>query len=111
MKRPEFSKKYGIPVRTLEDWDAGKKNPPDYVMDLLARAIFEDLTGGVVEFEVYSMKIKSADEWEGIKTKSITQALRNVDRGTDADYYDEIRVIADGDEDSYSIVEHRNIDF
>ncbi len=42
ISRAAFSRKYNIPLRTLEDWDAGKKNPPEYVMDLLERAVRED---------------------------------------------------------------------
>lgn len=40
--RSAFSRKYNIPLRTLEDWDAGKKTPPDYVMDMLERIVRED---------------------------------------------------------------------
>lgn len=29
--RAEFSRKYEIPLRTLEDWDSGKRTPPEYV--------------------------------------------------------------------------------
>ena len=42
ISRAAFSRKYNIPIRTLEDWDAGKKNPPQYVMDLLERVVNED---------------------------------------------------------------------
>jgi len=42
ISRAAFSRKYNIPIRTLEDWDAGKKNPPEYVMDLLERVVNED---------------------------------------------------------------------
>ena len=42
ISRVAFSRKYNIPIRTLEDWDAGKKNPPDYVMDMLERIVNED---------------------------------------------------------------------
>ena len=42
ISRAAFSRKYNIPIRTLEDWDAGKKNPPDYVLDMLERIVNED---------------------------------------------------------------------
>ena len=42
ISRSAFSRKYNIPLRTLEDWDAGKKTPPDYVMDMLERIVRED---------------------------------------------------------------------
>ena len=45
ISRAAFSRKYNIPIRTLEDWDAGKKNPPDYVLDMLERIVNEDKEG------------------------------------------------------------------
>ena len=36
MNRREFSKYTKIPVRTLEDWEAGKRTPPEYVPRLLS---------------------------------------------------------------------------
>lgn len=42
VSRAEFSRIYGIPIRTIEDWDAGKKHPSEWVMRLLERAVRED---------------------------------------------------------------------
>ena len=39
LSRAEMSRLFEIPIRTLEDWDAGKSNPPPYV----ARLIIEKL--------------------------------------------------------------------
>lgn len=36
MPRKEFSEHMGIPVRTLEDWEAGRRTPPDYIPRLIA---------------------------------------------------------------------------
>lgn len=33
--RKEFSVHTGIPVRTLEDWEAGRRTPPEYIPLLL----------------------------------------------------------------------------
>lgn len=35
MNRKEFSEYTGIPVRTLEDWEAGRRTPPEYIPRLL----------------------------------------------------------------------------
>lgn len=37
-----FSEKYKIPKRTIEDWEKEKRNPPEYVLYLLERAVKED---------------------------------------------------------------------
>lgn len=35
LSRAAMSRMFDIPVRTLEDWDAGKSNPPPYVEKLI----------------------------------------------------------------------------
>ncbi len=35
MSRKEFSVHTGIPVRTLEDWEAGRRTPPEYLPRLI----------------------------------------------------------------------------
>lgn len=35
LTRKEFSKHTGIPVRTLEDWEAGRRTPPEYIPRLI----------------------------------------------------------------------------
>lgn len=42
LSRAAFSRLYKIPIRTLENWEAGINTPPDYVMYLLERAVKED---------------------------------------------------------------------
>lgn len=36
MNRKTFSLHTGIPVRTLEDWEAGRRTPPPYIPRLIA---------------------------------------------------------------------------
>lgn len=42
VSRAEFSRRYNIPIRTLESWESGKSKCPDYVRQLLERAVLED---------------------------------------------------------------------
>lgn len=35
LSRAEMSRQFEIPIRTLEDWDAGKSSPPPYVERLI----------------------------------------------------------------------------
>lgn len=42
LSRRAFAKKYSIPYRTLEDWEAGKRTPPSWVRLLLEKAIKYD---------------------------------------------------------------------
>ena len=42
LSQQAFSEKYKIPKRTIENWEGGKRNPPEYVILLLERAVKED---------------------------------------------------------------------
>lgn len=42
VSRADFSRIYSIPVRTLEDWESHKRKCPEYVLNLLERAVKED---------------------------------------------------------------------
>jgi transcriptional regulator with XRE-family HTH domain len=35
LSQDRFSERYGIPRRTVEDWETGKRTPPEYVLDML----------------------------------------------------------------------------
>lgn len=39
MSRAEMSRVFEIPIRTLEDWDAGKSSPPSYVQKLIVEKL------------------------------------------------------------------------
>lgn len=35
LSQTDFSEKYNIPKRTLQDWEYKKRTPPEYVVNLL----------------------------------------------------------------------------
>ncbi len=39
----EFAARYNIPFRTVQNWEAGVRNPPEYIMDLLESRVRADL--------------------------------------------------------------------
>lgn len=44
LTRKEFSEHVGIPVRTLEDWESGRRTPPEYIPRLIAYQLkYEEL--------------------------------------------------------------------
>lgn len=44
MSRKEFSEHTGIPVRTLEDWEAARRTPTEYIPRLIAYQLkYEEL--------------------------------------------------------------------
>jgi DNA-binding transcriptional regulator YiaG len=46
LSRIAFSKFYDIPLRTVEDWEWEKKEPPVYVKNFLERIVKEDVAAG-----------------------------------------------------------------
>lgn len=39
----QISIRYGLPQRTLEDWAAGRRNPPAWQLPLIAYAVLSDV--------------------------------------------------------------------
>ena len=46
MTRKDFSIHIGIPLRTIEDWEAGRRRPPEYIPRLIDYLLkYEELIG------------------------------------------------------------------
>jgi len=43
LSQSKFGEAYHIPKRTVQDWESGRRTPPDYVVDLLAFKVQDDL--------------------------------------------------------------------
>lgn len=39
LTQTELSKWFEIPLRTVQDWYGGRRNPPDYVVKMMVRII------------------------------------------------------------------------
>lgn len=37
LSQSQFAGKYGIPIRTLQEWEQERRRPPDYTVNMLAR--------------------------------------------------------------------------
>ena len=66
MSRKEFSEHTGIPVRTLEDWEAARRTPPEYIPRLIAYQLkYEELVKDFVnhvEFDTVKTKEKNDED-------------------------------------------------
>ena len=86
LSQTKFSEKYGIPERTIQDWEAEKRTPPDYVLEMLSYIIADEnvnhtawvfheyrdstATGHYELFKDKDAAIKHAkDEWELMCTR------------------------------------------
>lgn len=43
LSQPKFCQKYHIPLNTFVRWEQGKREPPDYVVELLEFRVREDM--------------------------------------------------------------------
>lgn len=44
LNRKDFSAYIGIPLRTIEDWEAGRRTPPEYIPRLISYQLkYEEL--------------------------------------------------------------------
>ena len=42
LSQAKFGNKYGIPKRSIENWESGETECPSYLIDLLERVVKED---------------------------------------------------------------------
>lgn len=44
LTQAKLSELYGIPKRSIENWETGSRKPPEYVVNLLEKALEADFT-------------------------------------------------------------------
>lgn len=50
--RKDFSVHIGIPLRTIEDWEAGRRTPPEYIPRLISYQLkYEEMIKRMEEFD------------------------------------------------------------
>lgn len=42
MKQTELARRFGIPIRTVQDWYSGKRVPPEYVINMMIEILKYD---------------------------------------------------------------------
>lgn len=74
LSRAAFARRYNIPLRTLEEWDAGRRETSKWIIDLLARTVLED-TWGCIAPNFSVVEIGHKEERILLQTKSYTEAI------------------------------------
>lgn len=76
LSRVRFAERYGIPLRTVEDWESGRSTPPEYIVPLLERAVREDFGQRPILYYVTELNPKGLVEEENtlLVTKNIYKA-------------------------------------
>lgn len=44
LSQTALAKRFGIPLRTVQDWHAGRRTPPDYVVAMMDELLYLDQT-------------------------------------------------------------------
>lgn len=44
LKQTELARRFGIPLRTIQNWHAGVRVPPDYVVRMMVELLEHDKT-------------------------------------------------------------------
>lgn len=39
LSQTALAKRFGIPLRTVQDWHAGRRTPPDYVVNMMVELL------------------------------------------------------------------------
>lgn len=42
LSQTAMAERFGIPLRTVQDWHGGRRTPPDYVVELIAYRVRHD---------------------------------------------------------------------
>ena len=51
MNRKDFSDWLGIPYRTMQEWELGRRQMPDYVLRLIAYKVRVEMSEGRIGYE------------------------------------------------------------
>ena len=67
LSQAALSRKSGIPIRTVEDWHAGRRKPPAYVINMIVALLDAESSGGVPAEVLKKGREKQQKELNGRK--------------------------------------------
>lgn len=97
LSQARFSKKYGVPLRTVQDWELGNRTPPEYVLINLNMAVemekiipmgyvFHFFDGVSSEYEVFNTENKAIAS-AFAKWDQMTSAQRIACKASETTYF------------------------
>lgn len=73
LSQVKFCEKYHIPLNTFARWEQGKREPPDYLVELLEFKVREDLQMGK------SIPMEMVDEMSSLKNELKSVSAKNAE--------------------------------
>lgn len=87
-----FGNLYGIPMRTIQDWERGVRTAPEYVINLLERAVNEDFPRTWKVYDAGSVQevlgVESEDNFPG-QFKNYKEVAAAINKGYGYDETDD----------------------
>ena len=84
LSQSAFAIKYGIPVRTLQEWEQGRSTPPEYVLNLLKKSTYLDYDFSILKiqsktkFKVITERFLNADRIHPIMQKDVFEIIKDL---------------------------------
>lgn len=109
----KFAAEYGLPRRTLEAWEAGDRKPPEYVVNLLEKAVKES-AGMNMELDMSTTKITVPSDLikhmvRGMDTSSIINLLDVIENTADIEDIFDIDINSSGYKERLDVAWSMNI--
>lgn len=106
LSRKAFCEEFKIPVRTVEDWEAGRRNPPEYVKSLLEMAVEKYLNEkeNVIMKKYYIYTLKGESDLQAICNEEFQTPAEAAQQATEKGYTTEETEICEIEENGDVIV-------
>lgn len=79
LSQPQFCEKYHIPLPTLRKWEQGKREPPDYLVELLEFKVREDCKlEKSIPMEMIDEMSSLKDALKSVSAKNAEDMLKNL---------------------------------
>ena len=102
LSQGKFADRYHLPVRTLQQWEQGRRSCPEYVIYLLSKVVEEDMR---MKDTVILWTSNGHDEWyERFSTEAEAQAEADNCLKTNKGWKAEVQHLSDYDEQMQEVI-------
>lgn len=99
LTQTELSLRFGIPIRTVQDWHAGRRTPPTYVVNMISVMLENDLsTIKVIDLEPIIDEAKFRTVQEKLKKSNPSPTSKKAKQGLPIFLQRQDKIIVDDDE-------------
>lgn len=79
LSQPKFCQKYHIPLNTFIRWEQGKREPPDYLVELLEFKVMEDMKmDKIIPIEMVDEMKELKDALKSVSAQNAEDMLKHL---------------------------------